>query len=346
MNAAFPKKATFRDWQAAAGTIGQGERLAKEQGFLCIYGTSEFLLNHTVELARRYAGEKLGFPITAVEAPSLDAASFQNLLGQGSLFDPATAYVIRRCEQQKSLGAILKTVQGKTPTANLLILVHKGEAPLAATKTELERLGAGVVPCFDPYANEVPMLARQLAKARGINLAGAAAELLLDTVGAELGKLDNELEKLALIFADRVGKGTEISVQDVAPHLGMLREDDAFQLDRLLLGRQLAKAHALTGSLLRRGEKGLSLLGILASHCRNSLRCIELMGKGLGPSELTGALRPLPPFLVKIYAQSLRGADPRRYARALARCQEADVFLKTSRMSDDLCLAYVLEALA
>ncbi len=343
--ATFPKKPVFRDWQAAAGTIGQGERLTAAKGFVCIYGTSEFLLNHTVALARRHAADTLGLAVTGLEAPTLNPGTFNNLLGQASLFDPATAYVIRRAEQLKSLGTLLKAVKGKDPTPNLLLFVHKGEGPLAAAKTELERLGAGVVPCFDPYDNEVPLLARQLAKARGINLAGAAAELLLDSTGTDLGRLDNELQKLGLIFADRAGKGVEISAAEVAPHLGMLREDDAFQLDRLLLARQTAKAHALAGSLLRRGDKGLALVGILASHCRNALRCIDLMGRGVSPGELPSALR-LPPFIAKNYAQALRGADPRRYARGLSRCQEADVFLKTSRLSEDLCLAYVLEALA
>jgi DNA polymerase-3 subunit delta len=341
----FPKKPTFRDWQTAAGTIGQGERLAAKAGFVCIYGTAEFLLNHTVELARRYAETKLGLQVTAVEAGTLGPAVLRDLLGQGSLFDPATAYVVRRCEASKSLGATLKTVSTAGNTSNLLILVHKGEAPAAAAKTELERLGAAVVPCFDPYPNEVPMLTRQLAKARGLNLGGSAADVLLETTGADLGRLDNELEKLALIFADRLAKGVEISAQELAPHLGLLREDDAFQLDRLLLARQLTKAQALAATLVRRGEKGLSLLAILASHSRNALRCIELMRNGAGPGELASAMR-LPLFIVKNYAQALRGADPRPYARCLARCQEADVFLKTSGLSDDLCLAYVLDALA
>jgi DNA polymerase-3 subunit delta len=339
----FAKKPSFRDWQASAGTIGQGERIQAAKGFLCIYGTSEFLLNHTVELVRRHAEDKLGLPITALEATTLDAAGLASMLGQASLFEPATAYLVRRVEAAKSLGTLLKAAKGST--GNLVILVHKGEAPLAAVRTELERLGAAAIPCFDPYASDVPPLVRHMARARGLNLAHAAGEVLMESVGADLAKLDNELQKLALIFADRAGKGVEIGPRDIAPHLGMLREDDAFQLDRLLLARQTAKAHALAGSLLSRGEKGLALLGILASHCRNALRCIELMAKGVPATELPSALR-LPPFIVKSYSQALRGADPKRYVRCLARIQECDVHLKTSGLSEDACLAYVIEALA
>lgn len=339
----FPKKAVFRDWQTAAGTIGHGERIAIGKGFLCVYGTSEYLLNHTVDLVRRRAAAA-GWAMTSFEAPTLQAATFGNLLGQASLFEPATAYIIRRAEQLKSLGTLLKAVKGKDPTNNLLVFVHKGEAPLAATKTELERLGAIAIPCFDPYPNEVPMLARQMAKAHGLNLAASATDFLMESTGADLAKLDNELLKLALVFAARADDGQEIAATELAPHLGMLREDDAFQLDRLLLARQTAKAHALAGALLRRGEKGLALLGILASHCRNALRCIELQAKGVPASELPAAMR-LPPFIAKNYAQALRGVDPSRYARCLGRIQEADVFLKTSGLSEDNCLAYVLEAL-
>ena len=339
----FPKKATFRDWQGAFGTIGAGERLAIDRGFVCIYGPSEFLVNHSVEILRRRVTEKKGFASLALEAPTLDANRLQGLLGQGSLFEPATCYVVRRLEQAKGFGAVLKQAHDAQSTDNLIVLVHKGESPLPTIKTELEKLGAVIVPCVDPWPNEVPPLVRPMAKTHGVMLTGAAVDFLIETTGGDLGKLDNELTKLGLIFHAAHEPARDLDLADVAPHVGMLREDDAFQLSRLILAKQVAKAQVLAAALLDRGESALALIGIIASHCRSSIRFLEFSRTGMPPAEVASAMH-LPPFVVKTYAQHLRGDTPARFVRGLLRCQEADVFLKTSRMGEGTTLAYVLDA--
>ncbi len=339
---AFPKKPSFRDWQAAAGNLGKGEKLSTlKSGFVAVYGSSEFLVGHSVALLRKHATELSGMAVTPLEASTLTAESLNAILSQGSLFDPKTLYIVRRAEQAKGLGALLKAARTVPDGANLVVLAFSGE-PLAAVKTELLEREAHLVPCADPYPSEVPVLLRKLAEAHRLRLAPAAYELLLETTGPDLAKLDQELLKLGLVFSEHQG---ELGAQDLAPHLGVLREDEAFALDRLLLARQGAKAQALLTNLLARGEKGLALLGILAGHCRHSLRLIELNNRGVSPADMASAMR-LPPFIVKSYAQGLRGAEPARYLDALGRCQEVDTWLKRSQIREDLGLAYVLEALA
>lgn len=337
MSAKAGKKGSFRDYLAAAKDLG-GDAVT------LVYGSSEHLMHRTVDLIRARA-TKDGVPAVSLEAASITEATLQAMGGQASLFEPATLYVIRRVEQAKSLPKLLKGAAAGKDLANKLVFVYKGDSPVAPLKAELKRMGAREVPCFDPWPNELPQVVGELAKDAGLKLKADAVQLLVETNGGDLVKQANEITKLALLTRSGGDATAPLGAADVAPHLGMLREDDAFQLDKLLLAKQWAKAHALAASLLARGEKGLAVLGIIAGHCRNVVRIADALASGV-PAHDLGARVKMPPFLIKTYAQGVGRVDPRRYLRALELCRETDRILKSAPISEELVIARLIDALA
>jgi DNA polymerase III delta subunit len=314
-------------------------------GVACIYGPSEFLAGRAIAQLRLRA-ERRGAAYTSLEAGSLDELAVVSMGEQGSLFEPSTLYIVRRCEQAKALPRVLKSLS-KAPSGdagNLIAFVYKGESPAAPLKTELSRLGAQLVPCFDPWPNEMAPIVQQIALERGLKLAREATALLLDSVGADLVKLDNELAKAALVHGQD-GAEVNVTAAMLAPQLGVIREDDAYKLDRLLLQGAWGRAHALANDLMERGERATALVGVLANHCRNALRVTDALKRGVRPADVTSSLR-MPAFVAKAYVQSLAGADPARYARALAACGDADARLKSSRVDEGLLVASIIDALA
>ncbi len=333
------KKPAFRDHAPALRTVLASGRLVDACKVILVYGSSEYLLNHTVDTVRR-AAVKAGFASQTLEAPSLNEATMTSLTSQASLFEPASFYLLRRVETAKNLAKLLRMIGKPEGLANRLCLIHQGEAPAAALLTELARLEGRVVPCFDPWPNELPEAVQQIAGALGLKLAADAVQLLIEINGTDLVKHRNELAKLDFLIADR---STPLTAEVVAPHLGLLREDDTRQLEQLLLQKQGAKAHALSTSLLARGEKPLSLLAILTSHCRHSLRIGSALASG---QPVENAVRFLPSFVVKTYAQHLgRSFDRKRYAEALEICAKTDVLLKSTPISEELLIGRVIDVL-
>jgi len=340
MAARVGRKASFRDHAGALHALYEGSGLAARPRALVVYGTSEFLLNRSIETlrARAVAG---GAVAASIEATTLTEPTLHALCSQTSLFEPETFYVIRRCEQARKLPKQLELAPAGAGLGNRLCFVYKGESLPAALRNELGRLDAKAIPCFDPWPSEMKEVITTLSASLGLKLKPDAVQLLIDTGGADLVKQHNELRKIALIVAGEEVR--PLTAADLAPYLGMLREDDAFQLDRLLLARQWAKALTLTDNLLQRGEKELALLGILASHCRNVIRVAE--ARSLPPDRLAASVR-LPAFILKTYTQHIGPrTDTRAYARALALCQETDVLLKSTPISGGLLLARIIDTL-
>lgn len=331
-----PKRGAYREHVAAVKDLDRA-------GVLFVCGSSEFLLNRTMDRIRAGASQA-GLPYAAVEAQAVNEALIMQIGSQGSLFEPASLYVFRRVEQARALPKLLKALPSGD-LANRLVLVYRGESAPAPLKTELTRLKARQIPCFEPWPNEIPDVVASLAQDAGLRLGRDAVQLLLEMNGTDLVTHHHEITKLSLIFAKAEAP---LNRADLAPHLGLLREDDAYQLDKLLLQRHWARAQALTAHLIQRGEKGVALLGIVSSHCRNMLKIADAQARGLSRADFEAEAR-IAPFILKSYMQGLDGqtrAEPRRYLKALHLCCETDALLKSSGIQEDLLLARVIDELA
>lgn len=83
-----------------------------------------------------------------------------------------------------------------------------------------------VVQCAPPAARELPGWVTQRGKnVHQITLTAAAASLLAELVGSDLGKLDNELAKLAL-----QASGGKIDVPDINRSVSFQREQEMYDL--------------------------------------------------------------------------------------------------------------------
>jgi DNA polymerase III delta subunit len=350
------KKGTYQDYVSAMTTLVQEMKAGHLPSTILVQGTSEFLIGRTLKVLRDYWSGQEGSPPKGdwqtIEALEVDENKLAGMSQQSSLFDPASFFLIRRLEQAKSAARWLKTAPIIKPNSgtNHLCFVYEGTALPVAIRSEMTRLKVFEIPCTDPWPSELAPLVGALARKAGLSLQPDAVSLLIEAVGSDLSKLDNEISRLVLIFANSPQASHDSS--SIAPYLDMLREDFVFELDNLLLQRRYAKAHALLTALLLRGESALALLGILSRHCRTAIRVHEVQnfgargaGASRNPRNLAMDLR-LPFTVVKSYTQYVAKTKLATFTSALAVCQEVDQKLKSSGSCEELLLGQVIEALA
>lgn len=101
--------------------------------------------------------------------------------------------------------------------------------------------GAGaVIKCEPPDENEAVQWAIVRCKVRHNSTIDAqAARLLVQTTGSDLGRVDSELEKLALAAG---GDGSPITLDLVEQMVGMTRQDEFFSIQGSLLSGQAPRA--------------------------------------------------------------------------------------------------------
>lgn len=113
-----------------------------------------------------------------------------------------------------------KKVDGRTNLAKLL--KKKGE--LLSTKKL--------------YDNQLPEWTREMINAKGYEITARALQLLIDHIGNDLNRLENEVEKVWL----NLGKGQKIDEDAIEKYVGISKEFNAFELQAAIAKKDMSKA--------------------------------------------------------------------------------------------------------
>ncbi len=113
-----------------------------------------------------------------------------------------------------------KTIDGRTRFGKLL----KDKAVIFTTKKL--------------YENQLPEWTNELISAKGYTVSPKALILLVDHIGNDLSRINNEIEKLALNLKDR----KNITEDDIEKYIGISKEYNVFELQDAFGKRDLAKA--------------------------------------------------------------------------------------------------------
>jgi DNA polymerase III delta subunit len=300
---------SYDDYAASLRELLAAKSLENFPRLIVVSGPSAYLHVKTFD-AVKSLWEKLGVgAVHSLECSDLDQREFLAMVSQSSLFEPASLYVLRRASAVKNFGSWLSMIADLSSLRSYLV-VDAGEKITPDLQKQLTRLGAIKVPCFEPIgALGYRKFVIALSKRHQLNLADDAITAIIEATGLDLAKIENEVLKLSLQFS---GLARLLTKADVIPALGILREDDVFELFRFLRERQLAKAHLMSECFLNRGESAIAITGIFARFAREQIE--------------RGSLR-----------SGLAG---------LHACAEADRHLKTSSIDEAIALSSVIEALA
>jgi DNA polymerase-3 subunit delta len=194
------------------------------------------------------------------------------------------------------------------------------------SNTKLAKLldGPGTIVCKAPAAHRLPeWCVRRASSVHGKRLSAAAAALLVDLVGADMGLLDQELAKLA-VYA---GEAERIDTDDVDRLVGSSRAESTWKIfDAVAAGRP-GEALTILDRLFDQGEDALRVLGAFSMQLRRLAQAYRLtqQGRPLGAALVEAGV---PQFAVKGAEQQLRHLGRRRADHLYDWLLETDLGLK------------------
>src|SRR5947199_8962464 len=285
------------------------------------------------------------FNLDQRSAADLDPEAFYNLVNTPPLLAAARVVVLRGVENVRKTSkvrqALVRYLQAPNPTTLLVLVQGAGEPPDA----ELARLATSVAiePLPAPRVHKwVAHRARQLQLA----LEPDAAELLVESVGNDLGALAGELDKLAAVVAGRTD-GERATRDDVAALVGARPGQTLQDLIDAALGRRAAAAARLIEPVLEQaGMTGVRILMALGTALLGTALARAELDRGTPPGRLAaallGQLRAARPFGLGSWEQTAArwaswathwSAASLRAALRLA--LDADRALKSTTLTDE-----------
>ncbi|MCI0684823.1 MAG: DNA polymerase III subunit delta [Gemmataceae bacterium] len=205
--------------------------------------------------------------------------------------------------------ALLEKKVTALPATGVLVL----DVKLWQSNTRLAKLvdSSATIVCKAPGAYKLPAWCADWSAARYQKaLPPAAAQLLVDLAGAEMGQLDQELHKLAIYVGDKA----RIDVADVDQLVGRSRAENVWKIFDALAAGKPAEALQLLDRLLELGEEPMKILGAFSSQLRRLAQAgrLAVQGMPLGAAVNQAGFQP---FVAAAAEKHLRRLGRHRAAR-------------------------------
>jgi len=170
------------------------------------------------------------------------------------------------------------------------------------------------------YDNQVPDWIRRVLASKKYTISQKAAQMLVEFLGTDLGKINNELEKLQLVLPS----GTEISPKHIEENIGISKDYNNFELRKALGERDILKANRIINYFAQNPKDNPTVVtvSLLFNFFSQLLQYHALGDKS--QFSVAKALK-INPFFVKEYQTAGKNYPMRKVSRVVALLREADL---------------------
>lgn len=170
------------------------------------------------------------------------------------------------------------------------------------------------------YENKVGEWIRQELHSRNYQIAPKATQMLVEFLGTDLGKIDNELQKLQLICPE----GTTITPEIIEENIGISKDFNNFELRKAIGEKDSLKAHRIINYFSQNPKDNPMVLtvSLLFSFFSQLLQYHGLKDQSKGN---VAKVLKVNPFFVNDYAIAARNYPMKKVSQVISHLRDADV---------------------
>lgn len=170
------------------------------------------------------------------------------------------------------------------------------------------------------YENQVGEWINQILKEQEYQIDPKASQMLVEFLGTDLSKINNELEKLMLILP----KGSTISANHIEVNIGISKDFNNFELRKAIGGKKIVKANQIINYFAQNPKSNPIVMTI---SLLNSFFTQLFLYHGLkdkGRINVSKVLK-INPFFVNEYQTAAKNYPMRKVSQVISLLREADV---------------------
>jgi DNA polymerase-3 subunit delta len=154
------------------------------------------------------------------------------------VFSDKQVVIIKEAQQMRDIEKIETYLD--SPLLSTILLIAYKEKTLDKRKTFSKSLHkkAVVLTTKKLYDNELPQWVSFIVKQKGLDINPNALQILIDHIGNDLQRMENEIEKVSLNLAGR----NIINEDDIEAFVGVSKEFNVFELQKSITSRDLVKS--------------------------------------------------------------------------------------------------------
>ena len=170
------------------------------------------------------------------------------------------------------------------------------------------------------YDNQIPDWIESNLTSKGYDSTLKARQLLAESLGTDLGRIDSELGKLQLV----IEKGDTVDENVIEENIGISKDYNNFELIKALGNKDFGKAIKIQQYFKANPKDNPLVVTVSLLYSFFSKLMIVHQAKDKSPRSLASLLR-VNPYFVNDYLQAIRHYDLKKLARIVGYLRECDM---------------------
>lgn len=215
----------------------------KQKKFEPVYwleGEENFYIDQLVEYAEHHilAESEAGFNLSVFYGKDAVWSDLINACRRYPVFSDKQVVILKEAQQMKDIDKLEGYIEHPLPST-VLVVAHKEKKLDGRSKlSRLLKQHAVVLSTRKLFENQLPEWTVNQVQKKGYSITREAVILLVEHIGNDLSRINNEINKLLLNLAGR----TSITVEDIELYVGVSKEYNVFELQEALQRKDMAKA--------------------------------------------------------------------------------------------------------
>jgi len=239
--------------------------------------------------------------------------------------------IVKEAQELKSWDE-MEAYLAKPLNTTILVLAHKHKK-IDKRKTFYKKMSASkncvVFESAKLNENKVPDFIKGILGQHDFRIGTHALRLMSEYLGNDLGKVNNELQKLMISLP----AGTEISEDDIEKNIGISKDFNIFELEKALVARDALKAQRIVNYFESNPkENPIQMLSVmLHNYFMKVFLYAHLAGN---PPNVIASELGIPPFGLPEYASASRVFPPPKLKKIISAIRQLDLKSKGLFTSD------------
>jgi DNA polymerase III subunit delta len=278
----------------------------KKGNFKPIYwleGEEPYHIDKVVEYAEKkiLPESEASFNLTIFYGRDANWADVVNACRRYPMFAERQVVLLKEAQQMKDIEKLESYIDNPL-TSTVFVVSYKDKKVDARTKfAKLLKQKGEMVTTKKMYDNQLPQWANDMVEQHGLSISQKALALLVDHIGNDLNRIENEIEKLAV----NLGSRKNITEDDIEKYIGVSKEFNVFELQDALAKKNLPKAIRII-QYFGSNPKAAPIQLILPSLYSFFSKVYMVLGAGTNDEKAIASTVGVNPYFVKDYLAAAR----------------------------------------
>lgn len=278
----------------------------KKMKFKPVYwleGEEEYYIDQLIDYAEHkiLPESEAGFNLTVFYGKDADWAAVVNACRRYPMFAERQVVLLKEAQQMRDIDKLESYIEKPMPSTVFVVSYKEKKVDGRSKLAKLLKDKAELYTTKKMYDNQLPDWTSELVKSKGYTISQKALLLLVEHIGNDLSRIDNEVDKVLVNLTGR----NSITEDDIERYVGVSKEYNVFELQDAFAKKDKVKAIRII-QYFESNPKAAPIQLILPSLYNFFSKAYMVFGQPARDDKSVAAAIGVNPFFVKDYLAAVR----------------------------------------